>query len=114
MKRLMHAQVTIDSGSRREAARCPQGQGFAGGTFDGRYVYFAPNTFGVSLGSGYLVAGRYDTMGPFGSSASWVTFSIVYGTPTAQYWGAVFDGRFVYFIPQEGAQLAQYDTTVWT
>ena len=41
-------------------------QGFFGGAFDGRYVYFVPST--------HTLASRYDTRANFSSSGSWETF----------------------------------------
>jgi hypothetical protein len=71
-------------------------QSFAGGTFDGRYVYFAPATNGVIT--------RLDTAaaGGFQVAASWSTFDIA-ALPGASgaggFSGAWFDGRYVYFVP---------------
>jgi hypothetical protein len=68
-------------------------QSFAGGTFDGRYVYFVPN-------EAPNLALRYDTQGAFSSAASWETFDTesvdinAYG-----FVGAVFDGRYVDYVP---------------
>ena len=84
-------------------------RGFAGGTFDGRYIYFAPGLYGV--------VPRYDTTAPFGAASSWSTFdaTIVDPDPTG-FFGAVFDGRYVYFVPsfsgpaQYGSHVTRYDT----
>ena len=67
---------------------------YSGSAFDGRYVYFAPdNTSGKVL--------RYDTESLFGSNTSWSTFDLTTLHPAARgYRGAVFDGRFVYFVPK--------------
>jgi hypothetical protein len=66
---------------------------FAGGTYDGRYVYLAPDR-----AAPYVA--RYDTKGPFDDSSSWSTFSLLKlggaaGTPGGG--GATFDGRYIYF-----------------
>jgi len=78
-------------------------QGYAGGTFDGRYIYFA--------GLGVKIA-RYDTTGAFDDPASWLGFG---PTPAAGFAGAVYDGRYVYFVPNahSGGPVslaARYDT----
>lgn len=66
--------------------------GFAGGGFDGRYVYFIPfeDTH----------VARYDTHGPFGSASSWTTFDVAsLGADAKEYWGCAFDGRWLYLSP---------------
>ena len=78
-------------------------QGYAGGTFDGRYVYYAPTNTTLL---------RYDTQSnAFATKGSWETFTAaaVQGT----YLGAVFDGRYVYFVPStRGEKALRYDTTL--
>jgi hypothetical protein len=72
--------------------------GLLGGTFDGRYVYFAP------IGTEPVV--RYDTQGTgFGATSSWTPYNPAAmddaGVYSDEYAGAVFDGRYVYFIPAD-------------
>jgi len=83
-------------------------QGFLGGAFDGRYVYFVPNQYGVTPNG--LVT-RYDSQGAFTMDASWEAFDLtaVDGNAAAFCTGA-FDGRYVYFIPGTGSTVARYDT----
>jgi hypothetical protein len=72
---------------------------YAGGTFDGRYVYFAPFDPGVVV--------RVDTTAPFTASSSWGVFD----TKTmggASYAGAAFDGQYVYLAPYTAALTAPY------
>ena len=77
--------------------------GFAGGTFDGRYVYFVPAT-------GTTVA-RYDTQGGFGTLDAWSRFDLKSVYPSvSSFLGAVFDERYVYFIPKINGVVARYDT----
>jgi hypothetical protein len=67
-------------------------EGFFGGTFDGRYVYFVP--------SSYTLAVRYDTQGAFASAASWQTFDTAgINASNVGYRGGAFDGRYVYLVP---------------
>ncbi|MEQ1897986.1 MAG: hypothetical protein ABL971_11435 [Vicinamibacterales bacterium] len=97
----------------------PSGGGYVGGAFDGRYVYFAPYRNG-SLSIGEVL--RYDTQSPFTSQASWSTFDPSandVGTSPKGYWGAFFDGRYIYFSPehqtgsiQEHGEVLRYDTTL--
>jgi hypothetical protein len=73
----------------------PKATSFTGGAFDGRYVYFAPTT----PPPGALVA-RYDTQASFGSAQAWSTFDPSTMNPQAGgFFGAAFDGRYVYFVP---------------
>jgi len=82
--------------------------GYAGGTFDGRYVYFAPSF------NGSTEAMRYDTQGGFELASSWETFDPGF---TGGYVGACFDGRYVYYAPWAQATFAangevlRFDTT---
>jgi hypothetical protein len=78
-------------------------KGFAGGVFDGRYVYFVP--YGPKA-----VAVRYDTQQDFGAPSSWSTFALVSLDPNAQnFVGAGFDGQYVYFVPRTQSILVRFD-----
>ncbi|MEM8748396.1 MAG: integrin alpha, partial [Actinomycetota bacterium] len=90
--------------------------GYRGATFDGRYIYFAPNNNGSAAHGEVL---RYDTTADFTTPASWSTFdpsSNGVGTNARGYIGATFDGRYVYFSPYAAAgaphgEVLRYDTT---
>jgi len=72
--------------------------GFSGGVYDGRYIYFAP--FGYDpIAHGHVL--RYDTQGSFKQTQSWSVYdaSFTDGLNTRGYYGAGFDGRYVYFVP---------------
>ncbi|HEY8086768.1 MAG TPA: hypothetical protein VIF09_02965 [Polyangiaceae bacterium] len=65
---------------------------FLGGTFDGRYIYFAPNSTSTIT--------RYDTTQGFQTGASWSVFDAHALVPAGVgFEGAVFDGHYVYFVP---------------
>src|SRR5207244_8314502 len=87
-------------------------KGFSGATFDGRYIYFVPNHDGEDY-SGLVT--RYDTTHPFALPASWSTYdTTAVDRKSAGFFDAVFDGRYIYFVPdQYGAsgQVTRYDTT---
>lgn len=88
--------------------------GYNGGIFDGRYIYFVPGHNGTRYHSEVL---RYDTQSTFNTTNAWSTFD-----PTANavasgagYYGGVFDGRYVYIIPHYNGsahygQFVRYDT----
>ena len=89
---------------------------FAGGTFDGRYLYLSPVVDLQGNVSGVVT--RYDSTASFTEAAGWSTFDVTKAggadAPNAgAFYGAVFDGRYVYFVP--GAQalgvVARYDST---
>lgn len=86
-------------------------KGFLGSIFDGRYVYLVPSNSGASG----LVT-RFDTTGQFsGTTASWSTFDMTTVNAGAKgFSGAVFDGRYIYFVPQNNGAadgvVVQYDT----
>ena len=90
--------------------------GYVGGVFDGRYVYFAPDFNGSDFHGEVL---RYDTQGGFADASSWSTFDAQNHGPVthaASYYGGVFDGRHVYFVPNHDAQqhgdVLRFDTVV--
>ena len=91
--------------------------GYIGGTFDGRYVYFAPFWVGTY---DYGEVLRYDTQGDFNATASWITFdpgAHGVGVDPDGYHGAAFDGRYVYFAPFHNGtgwhgEMLRYDTHV--
>ncbi len=77
---------------------------FAGATFDGRFVYLVPST------PGFGVAARYDTLSTFASDCAWSTVDLTQLDPAASfYFGAVFDGQYVYFVPRGTALVARFD-----
>src|SRR5262249_791249 len=88
--------------------------GFVGGASAGRYVCLAPHAA--------KVAARYDTTAAKGlvSPLSWTTFDLTTllskteagaAMAGASFYGAAFDGRFVYYVPGLGSSvLVRYDT----
>jgi hypothetical protein len=78
-------------------------KGFAGGAFDGRYVYLVPNAGTVLL--------RYDTTAAFGTAGSWSTFDLQaqLGSGLGPFEGAVFDGEFLYLVPSQDGLVARFD-----
>jgi len=88
--------------------------GFAGGAFDGRYVYFIPLEHHPNT-PGSVVA-RFDTMldpTNFGDPAAWSTFDTIgLDQRAAGYSLGAFDGRYVYLLPSSYPTiLVRYDTS---
>jgi antitoxin component YwqK of YwqJK toxin-antitoxin module len=90
-------------------------KGFVGGTFDGRYLYLAPNY--NTAADGFVA--RYDTLAAFNLATSWQGVDITSATilNSANYkgfQGTVFDGRYVYYVPSNNGAVngfvARYDT----
>ena len=86
--------------------------GYAGGAFDGRYVYLAPY-FNGSNYSGEVL--RFDTQADFGTPEAWSTYDLPtngVGQNTRGFSGTVFDGRYVYFVPGASTlgEIPRYDT----
>ena len=80
---------------------------FAGGAFDGRYVYYVPQ-----YGSGAEVL-RYDTWSPFTATCSWQAYDVATINPlVGPLWGAVYDGQFLYYVPSTPQHMVvvRYDT----
>jgi hypothetical protein len=79
---------------------------FNGGTFDGRYVYLAPQ--GTNAFSGYAV--RYDTQGAFSTASSYEAYDMEANGQGRGVRGAVFDGRYVYYVDWVSHGVTRYDT----
>ncbi len=83
-------------------------RGFNGVVFDGRYLYFVPME--NLQGSSGTVA-RFDTQASFGAAASWSTFDVATVSADAVgFYGATFDGRYIYFSPYVMSRAVRYDT----
>ncbi|MFN8109208.1 MAG: putative Ig domain-containing protein [Thermoleophilia bacterium] len=90
--------------------------GYKNAVSDGRYVYFAPSQ---RPGGRHGEVLRYDTTGAYTAASSWSSYDAGddgVGTDPDGYSGAVFDGRYVYFIPEDNgsgphAEVLRYDTT---
>ncbi|MEM7391554.1 MAG: choice-of-anchor Q domain-containing protein, partial [Verrucomicrobiota bacterium] len=95
--------------------------------FDGRYVYFVPDESAAGIHFGKVL--RYDTSVPFHDTLSWEVFDANgVGTTNIGFRDAVYDGRYVYFIPYgenapagRSSEILRYDTdalfttnTSWT
>ena len=74
-------------------------RGFFGAVFDGRHVYFAPQCNDEGRHGQAL---RYDTRRPFEDPAAWEGYDAgaTEGLVTRGYYGALFDGRCVYYVPR--------------
>lgn len=85
--------------------------GYFGAVFDGRYVYFSPEQKNRDETHGVVL--RYDTHGDFKSRSSYAAYdaSQTSGMPTRGYYGAAFDGRYVYFVPRQ-LDMREYHTHV--
>jgi hypothetical protein len=86
----------------------PAVPGYAGGAFDGRYLYFASNG-----DSGTIT--RYDTILPFAAASSYTCFDTKgISAGAAGYFGAAYDGRYVYFVPgsSSAGTVSRYDTSL--
>ena len=87
--------------------------GFLGGEFDGRYLYLVPLGIEGAL-SGVLA--RFDTHASFTDPAAWSTFDTREIDPNAEgFYGATFDGRYLYLSPYDdqqgyGSTVTRYDT----
>lgn len=80
-------------------------KGYLGAVFDGRYVYYVPQANKTTQADGqhrHGIALRYDTHAGFKDESSWEAYdaSNTSGLATRGYYGAVFDGRYVYYVPR--------------
>ena len=88
--------------------------GFLGAVFDGRYVYFVPQHDQRRRDGRVL---RYDTHKPLNDPGAWAGYDAetTAGLVCRGYYGAAFDGRYVYFTPRRDGKSAhsrvlRYDT----
>jgi hypothetical protein len=80
---------------------------FGGAAFDGRYVYFVPSGGGAAAKP---IATRYDTTAPFSTVDSWSKFDMQpLDPPVKGFTGSVFDGRYLYLVPNSGGVVARFD-----
>lgn len=71
-----------------------------GMAFDGRFIYFAPSKCRVApYAQGKVL--RYDTQAPLKAASSWAAYDAetTDGLVCRGFRGAVFDSRYVYFVP---------------
>jgi hypothetical protein len=82
-----------------------------GGAFDGRCLYFAPGYHKDTGPSGSIL--RHDTTAAFDEASSWARFdaAALIDDRCRCYDGAVYDGRYVYFVPLEGGNVLRFDTS---
>jgi hypothetical protein len=86
-------------------------QGYAGAAFDGHYLYLSP-FFDPATNASNSTVRQFDTTAPLDAGASWASFDTTTVDPHAfSFYGAVFDGQYVYFVPYGGTNVARYDTT---
>jgi hypothetical protein len=92
--------------------------GFCGAVFDGRFIEFVPFRHQTGVSG---ISARLDTTADFTAPAAWSTFNLAtLGPDVAAYCGGVFDGRYVYYVPDifigdaggvQSGLVARYDTT---
>jgi len=84
--------------------------GFAGGAFDGRYIYFVPNVRSVSPFTLNSTLVRFDTTRDYLQASSWETYDLTKVTKNGGgYLGAVFDGEFLYLVPNRSNVMLRFD-----
>ncbi len=71
---------------------------FSGAVFDGKYLYFAPNSSATTFGtSNYFL--RFDTTGDLADIDSWTMMTVSQVSTFKSYSAGTFDGQYVYFAP---------------
>jgi hypothetical protein len=89
-------------------------RGYYGAAFDGTYVYYVPYANPTTF---HGLAIRYNTTLPYTDNGSWSVYDASStGMVTVGYKGAVFDGRYVYYVPfrdtvsTQHTRVLRYDT----
>ena len=85
--------------------------GYFGAVFDGRYVYFAAEQHGTRATHANIL--RFDTHADFRDPASYSAYdaSQTDGLEVRGFYGAVFDGCYVYFVPRQ-IDMRQYHSRI--
>jgi hypothetical protein len=77
--------------------------------YDGRFVYFSPS--GVT-GTSFATLARYDTLSSFNADCAWTTLDLSQlvdgGTSLTNLNSMVFDGQYLYLIPDEDGIVARF------
>ena len=70
-------------------------EGFSGGVYDGRFIYFSPIR---NLKEYFGQITRYDSQKPFSDSSAWSFFDTTKFNPDSRgFGGAVYDGKYIYY-----------------
>ena len=92
-----------------------ESKGFFGAIFDGRYIYFVPQHDQDREAHGIVL--RYDTQKNFKNPSSYAAYDAGHTSDlnTKGYYGAGFDGRYIYFVPRQDSiryhsRVLRYDT----
>ena len=88
-----------NTGKCSEDPNCDDPDGYSDGVIANNFLYLAPLENGTEFHGEVM---RYDLSETFASSSSWSTFDpglVGVGSVSDSYSGAVFDGRYVYFVP---------------
>ena len=120
-KATSNAQLVMDIVQPAKGRRVSARHAYFRAVFDGRYVYFVPHLRqdGSNIMSGEVL--RLDTTAEFAAPQSWSVFDPGdhgVGTAPDGFGGAVFDGRYIYFVPLDAAgrgagyngEVIRYDT----
>jgi len=81
--------------------------GYYGSVFDGRYVYFSPQRHHQDYTTVHAMVLRYDTHKDFKDPQSFAAYDAAStaGIDTKSYYGAAFDGKYIYFIPRHDGKV---------
>ena len=92
-------------------------RGFYGAIFDGRYIYYCPIRHREDRTSVHGCVLRYDTHRDFKDLEAYTAYDAgrTDGLATRGFYGTVFDGRYIYFIPRDDGRIhhsrfLRYDT----
>jgi hypothetical protein len=93
------------------AKRDPSWQCFHGAGFDGRYLYFIPQRAVTPQDVQYLPPlVRLDTQKDFEDPSAWSSFDLKnVSLKASAFAGAVFDGRFLYLVPNVNGMMLRFD-----
>lgn len=94
-----------------------ENRGFLGAIFDGKYLYFTPYSGSAGAGGDSGTVLRYNTQAPFTDIASWSEFNATsLDSGIKGYSFGTFDGKYVYFSPEDAngtahGRVLRYDTS---
>jgi hypothetical protein len=83
-------------------------RGYAGAAFDGRRVTFVP--YGLAGGTTHGIVAQYDISGAFEDGGGWSLYDLAeLEAGCRAYRGAIFDGRYLYLVPNVTNVVARFD-----
>ena len=85
---------------------------YTGAAFDGRFIYYVPSSSVTSGPKAFSTLLRYDTQSTFTADCAWSSVDLTQvdagGVSPVSLNGAIFDGQYLYLIPNANGLIARF------